>query len=176
MNVLAMMLLPIALLLGEVNGPLPGEGLPPDFPTKIWVQPVLRELVSQMWLTSPTFRRQCQQVQAEPSIQVQLRLDPTLIDNVQHRAVCELRIYTGGAIIARLSVAPIKLPELIGHEMEHVVERLDGIHVERESRAQKPGFYVVDSTRRSYETDRAVRVGRQVMAEMSQSTALTRRQ
>ena len=176
MNVLAMMLLPIALLLGEVNGPLPGEGLPPDFPRKIWVQPVLRELVSQMWLTSPTFRRQCQQVQAERSIQVQLRLDPTLIDNVQHRAVCELRIYTGGAIIARLSVAPVRLPELIGHEMEHVVERLDGIQVELESHARKPGYYLVDTFRRSFETDRAIRVGRQVMAEMNQSTALTRRQ
>jgi hypothetical protein len=176
MNVLAMMVFPIALLLGEVNGPRPGEGLPPDFPTKIWVQPVLRELVSQMWLTSPTFRRQCQQVQAQDAIQVQLRIDPTLIDNAHHRAICELRMYSGGAIIARLSVAPIKLPELIGHEMEHVVERLDGVHVERESQAQKAGYYAVDTMRRSYETDRAIRVGRQVMAEMSQSTALSRRQ
>ena len=176
MNVLAMMVLPIALLFGEVNGPPRGEGLPPDFPAQIWVQPVLRELVSQMWQTSPTFRRQCQQVQAQPQIQVQLRIDPTLIDNAQHRAVCELRLYDGGAIIARLSVAPIKLPELIGHEMEHVVERLEGIRVDRESRAQKPGYYVVDSVRRSFESDRAIRIGRQVMAEMNQSTVLTRRQ
>jgi hypothetical protein len=176
MNVLAMMLLPIALLFGEVNGPPLGQGLPPDFPTKIWVQPVLRELVSQMWLTSPTFRGQCLRVQAQGPIQVQLRIDGALIDHPQHRAVCELRTYRGGAIIARLSVAPVKIPELIGHEMEHVVERLDGIRVERESRLQKPGYYVIDTTRRSFETDRAIRVGRQVMAEMSQSGNLTRGQ
>lgn len=176
MNVLAMLLLPIALLLGQTNGPPLGEGLPADFPTKIWVQPVLRELVSQMWLTSPTFRRQCLQVQAAPSIQVQLRMDPTLADHRDHRAICELRLYNSGAIIARLSVGPAKIPELIGHEMEHVIERLDGIHVDRESRNHKPGFYVVDSNRRSFETDRAIRVGRQVMAEMSQSGALTRTQ
>jgi hypothetical protein len=177
MNVLAILLLPIALLLGQpVNGPAPGEGLPPDFPTKIWVQPALRELVSQMWLTSPTFRRQCQQVQATEKIQVQLRIDPTLADNPQRRAMCELRLYSSGAIIARLSIAPVKMTELIGHEMEHVIERLDGVHVDRESRERKPGYYMVDSFRQRFETDRAIRVGRQVMAEMNQSGALTRTQ
>jgi hypothetical protein len=176
MNVLAMLLLPIALLAGQINGPAPGDGLPPDFPTKIWVQPALRELVSQMWLTSPTFRRQGLQVQAYKSIQVQLRVDPTLVDNPDHRAICELHTYSSGAIIARLAVAPIKMPELIGHEMEHVIERLDGIRVEQESRSHKQGYYLLDPFRGRYETDRAIRVGRQVMAEMSQSGALTRTQ
>ncbi len=176
MNVLAMLLLPIALLLGQPGEPPAGDGLPPDFPTKIWVQPMLRELVSQMWRTSPTFRRQALRVQETPAIQVQLRLDPALADHRDHRAICELRMYTGGAIIARLAIAPVRMPELIGHEMEHVIERLDGIRVERESREHKTGFYVIDSYRGSYETDRAIRVGRQVMAEMSQTGALTRRQ
>jgi len=176
MNVLAMIFLPIALLLGNPNGPTLGEGLPPDFPTKIWVQPALRELVSQMWLESPTFRRQGLRVQATDKIQVQLRIDPGLVDNPSHRAMCELRTYSSGAIIARLSVGPVKITELIGHEMEHVIERLDGVQVERETRHGKPGIYEMDRFRQRYETDRAIRVGRQVMAEMSQSGALTRTQ
>src|SRR6266511_494921 len=46
-----------------------------DFPTKIWVQDALRETVARLWTTSPTFRRQCLQVQAAGAVQVQLRLD-----------------------------------------------------------------------------------------------------
>jgi hypothetical protein len=150
--------------------------LPPDFPPKIWVQQSLRELVTQMWTTSPTFRRQCLQVQAAGQVQVQLRLDPTLATSNQHRGMCELRTYTGGAIIARLSVAPVRIAELIGHEMEHVCERLEGIRVERESREHKPGYYTIDSFRRQFESERAILVGRQVMAEMSMTGTLTRTQ
>jgi hypothetical protein len=177
MNVLAsIFVMPLVLLGSQPSTPPPTEGLPPDFPTKIWVQPALRELVSHMWLTSPTFRRQGLQVQATPTIQVQLRIDPTLVDNPDHRAICELRMYSGGGIIARLAIAPVRMPELIGHEMEHVIERLDGIRVERESRERKPGYYQLDRFHERFETDRAIRVGRQVMAEMSQSGPLTRTQ
>jgi hypothetical protein len=176
MNVLASILLvQVALLAGQVS-PLPLNDMPTDFPAKIWVQEPLRELVSRMWTTSPTFRQQCLRVQAAGAIQVQLRLDPTLATNAQHRAMCELRTYKGGAIIARLSVAPVSIPELIGHEMEHVCERLEGIRVEREAQAGKPGYYQLDRLRLRYETDRAIRVGRQVMAEMSIAGSLTRTQ
>lgn len=151
---------------------LPAD-LPRDFPTKIWVQASLRETVSRMWATSPTFRRQCLQVQAGGAIQVQLRLDSSLVYNPWHRAICELRLYVGGGIIARVNVGPDRITELIGHEMEHVCERLEGIHVEDEARVQRPGYYEFDAHARHYETDRAIRVGRQVMAEVDVATILT---
>lgn len=176
MNVLASILLvQVALLAGQVSASLPVD-MPADFPTKIWVQEPLRETVSRMWATSPTFRQQCLRVQAAGAIQVQLRLDPTLATNTTHRAMCELRVYETGAVIARLSVAPMSLPELIGHEMEHVCERLEGVRVDRETQAHKPGYYLIDPFRPRYETDRAIRVGRQVMAEMNIAGSLTRTQ
>jgi hypothetical protein len=151
--------------------------LPPDFPTKIWVQSNLRETVSRMWAASPTFRRQCLRVQRAGAVQVQLRLDPQLANDPEHRATCELRLYTSGGIIARVKVAPERTTELIAHEMEHVCERLDGINVEEEARAHRPGYYRMDAEQHwSYETDRAIRVGRQVMAEVNVATVLTRAQ
>jgi hypothetical protein len=176
MNALASILLvQVALLAGQAS-PTVLNGMPADFPTKIWVHEALRETVSRMWTTSPTFRRQCLRVQAAGAIQVQLRVDPALAANPNHRAMCELRTYVGGAIIARLSVAPVNIPELIGHEMEHVCERLDGIKVEREARDRTAGYYQIDPFRPRYETDRAIRVGRQVQAEMSIAGSLTRTQ
>ena len=168
---------PIAVTTPSFAAPrLPAADLPRDFPTKIWVQPKLRETVSRMWAASPTFRRQCLQVQAGGAIQVQIRVDPWLASNSVHRALCELRSYTGGGIIARMTISPDQMIELIAHEMEHVCERLEGIHVEDEVRMARPGYHLVDASNdRRYETDRAVRVGRQVMAEVDVATILTRR-
>jgi hypothetical protein len=191
-------LIPIALLIGQA-APVPRvlldaaepiavatprfapltrpADLPRDFPTKIWVQSNLRETVSRMWAASPTFRRQCLRVQGAGAIQVQLRLDPELAYHPEHRATCELRLYTSGSIIARVRVAPDRITELIAHEMEHVCERLDGIKVEEETRTHRAGYYRInDEQHWSYETDRAIRVGRQVMAEMDIAALLTKAQ
>jgi hypothetical protein len=147
----------------------------PDFPTKIWVQAGLRDSVARLWLSSPTFRRQGMQIQAWGAVQVQIRLDPSLVDNSQHLAMCELRHYAGGAIIARVAVSPVRLAEMIGHEMEHVCERLEGIRVEDQSRKHLPGYYALGTHNLRYETDRAIRVGRQVQAEANLATVLTLR-
>jgi hypothetical protein len=147
-----------------------------DFPAKIWVQASLREIVARMWTTSPTFRRQCLQVQASGAVQVQLRLDPLLLTDPHHRAACELRSYHAGALIARITVAPIRSAELIGHEMEHVCERLEGIHIEREAVQGHTGYYAFGTWNPHFESDRAIRVGRQVLAEVDIAGTLTRKQ
>lgn len=151
------------------------NGLPADFPSKIWVQEPLRDTVTRMWSTSPTFRRQCLEVQAAGAVQVQIRVDPTLAVHPLHRATCELRSFTSGGLIARIFVAPVSVEELIGHELEHVRERLEGINVVNEARSGHVGYYLVNRSQPQYETDRAIRVGRQVMAEMTIAGSLTRR-
>jgi hypothetical protein len=188
MNVLvSSLVLPLALLLGQSTlsaqtrvppqaEPTQRDGLPIDFPTKIWVQEGLRAIVAQMWTTSPTFRHQCLQIQEAGAVQVQLRVDPSLATNAWHRATCELRTFEGGALVARINVAPVRITELIGHELEHVCERLEGIHVDRESLARRSGYYLLDPAKPRYESDRAIRVGRQVLAEMSLAGSLTRTQ
>jgi hypothetical protein len=166
---------PIEMTVYRVVG-MPNDALSAltDFPSKIWVQDSLRDVVARMWTTSPTFRRQCLQVQAAGAVQVQLRLDPAMVDNPRHLALCELRHYSHGAIIARIAVSPVRLAELIGHEMEHVCERLEGIRVETQARNHRPGYYAIGVSELRYETERAIRVGRQVQAEMNVAGALTR--
>jgi hypothetical protein len=190
------LLLQVALLIGQATTTAPrvlfdaaepiaamGQGVVvnemkemADFPTKIWVQAALRETVARMWTTSPTFRRQCLQVQAAGAVQVQLRLDPLLLYDAHSLATCELRSYHQGALIARVSVAPIRIAELIGHEMEHVCERLEGIRVDKEASAGRPGYYAIGARDQHYESDRAIRVGRQVLAEVNIAGTLTRTQ
>jgi hypothetical protein len=167
---------PIAMASYETVG-VPNDSLSaiPDFPTKIWVQATLRDTVARLWTTSPTFRRQALQIQSAGAVQVQLRLDPSLVDNPQHFAICELRHYSGGAMIARIAVSPVRIAEMIGHEMEHVCERLEGIKVEAQTRKHMPGYYAIGVSELRYETDRAIRVGRQVLLESNLSTLMTSR-
>jgi hypothetical protein len=168
---------PIAVTSDRIAG-VPNDALSAltDFPTKIWVQASLRDTVAHMWQTSPTFRRQGRQIQAGGAVQVQLRLDPSLVGNPHHLALCELRSYQDGALIARISVAPQRLVELIGHEMEHVCERLEGVRVEREARSHKTGYYAMGLGDVRYESERAIRVGRQVTAEVNVAGVMTRTQ
>lgn len=168
---------PMTAVQDRVSG-VPNDALSAltDFPSKIWVQDSLRDIVARMWATSPTFRKQCQQVQAAGAVQVQLRLDPALVASPTHLAMCELRRYQDDAMIARISVSPVRIAELIGHEMEHVCERLDGIKIEREARSRRAGYYMLGTTDIRYESDRAIRVGRQVQAEVNVAGVLTRTQ
>jgi hypothetical protein len=147
-----------------------------ELPHQIWVSNALHDTVVDMWNRSPTFRRQCRQVAAARAIQVQIRLDPNLLHDPNRNAFCDMVSYDTGALIARISVSPFRLRELIAHEMEHVCERLEGIKVEREARLGHAGFYVMGHVERHYETDRAARVGRQVEAELTMSPMMTRAQ
>lgn len=53
--------------------------------------------------------------------------------------------------------------ELLGHELEHVIEHLDGVRVRRRLRRGDAG--VRSSTSHAFETDRAVLAGRRVASE-----------
>lgn len=147
-----------------------------ELPQKIWVSNPLHDAVVDMWNRSPTFCRQCREVAAVRTIQVQIRLDPNLVHDPNRNAFCDMVQYDTGALIARISVSPYRLHELIAHEMEHVCERIEGIKVEREARLGHAGFYVMGGVERHYETARAARVGRQVVAELTMSPMMTRAQ
>jgi hypothetical protein len=147
-----------------------------ELPQQIWVSNPLHDVVVEMWNRSPTFRRQCREVAAYRTIQVQIRLDPNLVHDPIRNAFCDMVQYNTGTLIARISVSPYRLHELIAHEMEHVCERIEGIKVEREARLGRAGFYVIGRAERHYETDRAARVGRQVEAELTMSPMMTRAQ
>lgn len=155
------------------------SNIPTGFPRNIIVQEELRPLVAQLWEGSPTFRAQCLKIGEHKMYRVALVRDPALNLNRSCRAQCVLRVYTTGFVTARVML-PYNghtLSELIPHELEHVIEHIEGINVRRDAIRPGSGAYDVGAGR--IETVRAVRVGRQARAEVETSRAavaiLTRR-
>jgi hypothetical protein len=153
--------------------------LPTDFPSNIVIQPELRATVVRLWSGSPTFRAQCLKIGAHDRYRVAVVLEPALTLNRNNcRAQCVMRIYTSGFVSARVSLPSSRdLEELIPHELEHVVEHIDGVDVRRDVRRHGTGTY--DAGRGRIETVRATRAGRQARAELEADTRtvtlLTRR-
>jgi hypothetical protein len=58
-------------------------------------------------------------------------------------------------------------PGLIAHELEHVIEQLDGVDLQRKSRLDSTGVHeCMCGGATAFETARAVRAGLQVTAEL----------
>jgi hypothetical protein len=147
-------------------------------PANIVVQAELRAAVLRLWEGSPTFRAQCLKIGQQKRYRVAVVADPGLTLNRNWRAQCVLRVYTSGFVSARVMVPPGRdLDELIPHELEHVIEHIEGIDVKREAAKHRAAVY--DTGNGQIETLRALKVGRQVRQELEASreavTTLTRR-
>ena len=129
---------------------------------------MLRATLVEMYETSPTFRRQCRRLAAAGAVPIRLHLDPRLPSaSVRARAVFDRRH-------GRLMAADVLLPpsrdiaELVAHEIEHVLEQLDGIdlgtHAGTAAAWREPGG--------AFETARALAIGRRVAQEVRTGTAL----
>ena len=74
----------------------------------------------------------------------------------------------GGIAVVLVSVPPVaKAIELVAHEMEHVIERVEGRDLPREARRRGSG--VLEAFRGRFESRRAIDVGRQVAREVEES-------
>lgn len=136
-------------------------------PANLRVESAFRLVVEQMWEASPTFRRQCGRLAAEPSLVVTVsREDPsvgaslanawttlTLKNNVLLKAEVHIKVTSNAA-------------ELIGHELEHILERLDNV----DFHAQAGNGAVWKNGKASFETRRANEAGRRVAREIMDGT------
>jgi hypothetical protein len=141
------------------------SNLPTGFPANIVVQPQLRAAIARLWEGSPTFRAQVLKIGEHPRYRVAVAVEPSLTINRNFRAQCVLRVYSTGFVTARVMV-PLsrQVVELIPHELEHVIEHIEGIDVKRDSTRRGGGAY--DTGRGQIETVRAVRAGRQARQEL----------
>ncbi len=70
--------------------------------------------------------------------------------------------------MAIVSVPPVaKAIELVAHELEHVIERVEGRDLPREARRRGSGVWEAVDGR--FESRRAIDVGRQVAQEVEES-------
>jgi hypothetical protein len=147
------------LTLADDRSPnLEDAGLPPNLSTAAVFTPYLERMIRM----SPTFRRQCRRLGAAPSVRVQLRLeDPQRRPSFRARTV--LARDHGVVVAAQIFLNPSPdAVELIAHEIEHVLEQLDGVDLE----AQVGSGNVWKREDGAFETRRATEAGRRVPREL----------
>ena len=110
---------------------------------------------------SPMFRRQCLRLAAAPDLAVVVRISHP--NNGGPRARTQIR-RVGSQLNASVEINPYgDFMELLAHELEHIIEQLDGIDLAVKAAVARSGVRQCgDGT---FETSRAVRVGTLVALE-----------
>ncbi len=139
-------------------------GVPLVLPPNLEVAPVFRPFVDRMWQSSPTFRRQFRRLAAEPRLRVSL-LPEYLPDRaLSSNARTVLRRQDGSVVAALVHLKPsLGATELIAHELEHILEQLDGVDLQ----ARAGNGVVWKSGDGTFETRRAIEAGRRVAREVT---------
>jgi hypothetical protein len=142
-----------AIVDDAVRSPLPANLIVPD---------IVRPLVTTMWRQSFTFRRQCARLAENPTVVVTIELDP----RKRHGRRALTRIERQAASLHASVQLELRTPQLyvehIAHELEHVLEHVDGADLPRLARQGVSG---VENHAGQYETARARSVGRTVARE-----------
>lgn len=150
---------PAALDFGSRS--LTTSGLPDrGHPSNLIVPDVIQPLVRRMWHQSPTFRRQCARLAEHPEVTVHVELTVGVQDA---RARARLEHHTRRAVVQLEWRAPERYVEYIAHELEHVLEQLDGVDLPGVARRGVDGVVLQAG---EYETVRAQSVGRTVAGEV----------
>jgi len=165
-------LVPVALMLS-----LPALGLQPsvlisrslacyELPANIRAPLELRGLVAALLARSATLRTQCEKIAAAPKtyVTVELSVGPF---SAQTRARSTARRYPSGLLLVDVEIPPAsqEFAELLGHELEHVTEFIEGVDFKALSRSPEGGV-VQCGIVGSFESIRAQHAGRAVSAEI----------
>jgi len=117
---------------------------------------------------SPTFRRQLIRIAAEPRLTVHVEVLPER-SIPGARAVTRL-VRRDGMLTARIEVSALDdVVELIAHEIEHVIEQIDGVDLATYAGLPGTGVHTVAAGGIAFETVRASRIGENVAREVRAS-------
>ena len=131
----------------------PHDRLPPNLAFPESYRPILTAMLER----SPMFRRQCLRIANTPYVRVLLRTLQTAVPTGP-RARTTIRRTVDGALIATVLIRPLEdMPELIAHELEHIIEQLDGVDLSERASISSSGVHLCEDG--SYETTRARHVG-----------------
>jgi hypothetical protein len=126
-------------------------------------------MLGEMLNRSPVFREQCRRLAAVPHVVVVIGFATSSQVSGDY-ARTQLMLRRGALERADVWVDPMgaRLVETLGHEIEHVIERLDAAPLDGPGVRQR-----FDGT---FETERAIRAGRAVAEEFRGSLARSRRE
>jgi hypothetical protein len=133
-------------------------------PFAVYVAPELRRLVDELLENSPTFKAQWDRLGREPKLYVRVRLDSRLDDSAVRGRTVVLRA-DDRTIVALVDIRVFgDRTELLGHEIEHVIEQIEGLDLRRLAATGR--HRVWESHHGMFETERAIRAGQRVFREM----------
>lgn len=127
-------------------------------PANLLVAMPFHSIVDTMLQRSATFRRQCARIADAPDLIVRVELTAT-------RLPSGTRARTNIVRQRSLRVATVEIPalddavELIAHEIEHVIEQLDGVDLRSHAARTNSSVHALGPDRATFETMRARRVG-----------------
>jgi hypothetical protein len=136
----------------------------------ITVSTVYRSLVEQMLTQSPTFRRQHARIAAARHLSVDIRSSPP--SGTRSLGLTHIMRRPNGNLQAVVNIGPCaRSAELIAHEMEHIIEQLDGVDLRAKARLRASGVRRTDDVAiEAYETTRAIVTGQRVASELGDRT------
>jgi hypothetical protein len=135
--------------------------VPPGPPPNLEIPDTMQPMVARMWRASPTFRRQCARL-TEASLTVTVR--PGLRKNIAGvNAVTEIQVRSGAPYAVQTSLRAVE-PEYLAHEIEHVLEHIDGVNLRWSVEHGLEGVRLTSG--RQFETARAVAIGQLVADEV----------
>ena len=141
-------------------------GLPPNME----IADLYASTVELMRQRSPTFRRQCSRIANASGLTVVLTNDPP---QPRQPAMASTQIVRkpGGRLHATIHIGiSARAVELIAHEIEHIVEQLDGIDLAAKARLGSSGVHTCACGHPvAFETARAILIGMRVAGEVSRS-------
>jgi len=158
----ALVFVTAAYLMAEgANAQEPSSGPPPNLKGGAF-----RQLIHRMWHESATFREQCARIAAEPQLRVLIRAE-SRPSSTGARASGEISTMKNGKVSRAEIVlrSPADSIELLAHEIEHVIERIEGV------RLREQGCAGTSGRPDAYESCRAVDAGRRVAREVEESRA-----
>jgi hypothetical protein len=126
-------------------------------------EPRFARTIDQLWRRSPTFRRQVARLAASGLLVTIEWCRTRCPGTVRAQTIVHYQDGMLAGANARIHFRPTEEPELIAHELEHVIEQLEGVDLARLA-SRKPGVVHVDASG-GYETTRAQHVGQLAGAE-----------
>jgi hypothetical protein len=136
-------------------------------PLNLTVTSLYRAIVQEMLDRSPTFRRQCARIATARSLTIEV-VSAAASPGRRAPAWSLIERQPSGILHAVVSITPNgRVPELIAHELEHVIEQLDGVDLSSKSRLNASGVRHCDcGDFAAFETTRAIHTGQKVAREV----------
>jgi hypothetical protein len=135
--------------------------VPTALPCRLLAHAHLRPLLEQLWSRSATFRLQCRRLAGAQAVVV---LQGASAKETVWNAESRIGVMSNGRVMARVRVrAGRESVEVIAHELEHVLERIDGVQLSLDALRRGSGTTLAGG---AYETRRATEAGRRVAKEV----------